>query len=107
MNIVDDNILIIFFISLFCHIFTHPGGPRQILALIEEISLALKDEFKVYLSELMPHFLAILHTDRTDGRRPTLKVLHALETFGLNLDDYLYLVIPPLMRCVCLERIFV
>jgi FKBP12-rapamycin complex-associated protein len=48
----------------------------QILSLIEEISLALKDEFKVYLADLMPHFLSILHADKTEKRQPTLKVYY-------------------------------
>lgn len=43
-------------------------------ALVEEISLALKDEFKVHLQDLIPHFLTILHADRTERREPTLKV---------------------------------
>eukprot|EP00742_Colponemidia_sp_Colp-10_P007030 GILJ01007544.1.p1 GENE.GILJ01007544.1~~GILJ01007544.1.p1 ORF type:complete len:2402 (-),score=355.14 GILJ01007544.1:281-6541(-) len=70
----------------------------QILSLLEEISAALKDEFKVYLPDLIPQLLNILHTDRSERRQLTLKVLHALVMFGSSVDDYLYLVIPALVK---------
>ena len=67
---------------------------EQILSLVEKISLALKDEFKIYLPDLVPPLLNVIQSDRSDSRLPTLKVLHALETFGPNLDDYLHLTLP-------------
>lgn len=62
--------------------------------------------------------MGVLHTDRAPKRqyviyvtiyyhkiiltpvfnRAAQKVLHALETFGNNLDDYLHLVIPAVVR---------
>jgi phosphatidylinositol kinase/protein kinase (PI-3 family) len=71
---------------------------EQILVLLEIISLALRDEFKIYLPDLLPQLLTILHTDRTEKRIPTNKVLHALETFGANLDDYLHLIVPAMVK---------
>eukprot|EP00004_Rigifila_ramosa_P027283 TRINITY_DN882_c0_g1_i1.p1 TRINITY_DN882_c0_g1~~TRINITY_DN882_c0_g1_i1.p1 ORF type:complete len:2377 (-),score=590.06 TRINITY_DN882_c0_g1_i1:39-6899(-) len=70
----------------------------QIIILVEEISSALNDEFKVYLPDLIPSMLGVLHTDKSERRNPTQKVLHALETFGTNLDDYLHLVIPAVVK---------
>jgi hypothetical protein len=70
----------------------------QIITLVEEISLALNDEFKSYLPDLIPQLLNVLHTDRTGERVPTIKVLKALEVFGTNLDDYLHLVVPAVVR---------
>eukprot|EP00002_Diphylleia_rotans_P004010 TRINITY_DN1288_c0_g1_i6.p1 TRINITY_DN1288_c0_g1~~TRINITY_DN1288_c0_g1_i6.p1 ORF type:complete len:2340 (-),score=509.17 TRINITY_DN1288_c0_g1_i6:204-7223(-) len=69
----------------------------QIVCLIEELSIALADEFKIYLSDLIPMMLNALVLDRQD-RRTTQKVLHAFEVFGTNLDDYLHLVLPALVR---------
>eukprot|EP01113_Clastostelium_recurvatum_P006582 TRINITY_DN1298_c0_g1_i1.p1 TRINITY_DN1298_c0_g1~~TRINITY_DN1298_c0_g1_i1.p1 ORF type:complete len:2380 (+),score=927.36 TRINITY_DN1298_c0_g1_i1:62-7201(+) len=69
-----------------------------IVNLVEEISLALNDEFKVYLPNLIPQLLSVLHTDRQPKRHHTTKVLHALEVFATNLDDYLHLVIPAVVR---------
>eukprot|EP01132_Coremiostelium_polycephalum_P002833 gene2833-3519_t len=69
-----------------------------IINLVEEISNALGDEFKVYLPNLIPQMLNVLHTDRSQKRQPTTKVLRALEVFGTNLDDYLHLVIPAVVK---------
>ncbi|KYQ91695.1 protein kinase [Tieghemostelium lacteum] len=69
-----------------------------IINLVEEISSALNDEFKVYLPNLIPQMLNVLHADRSLKRQPTSKVLKALEVFGTNLDDYLHLVIPAVVK---------
>jgi FKBP12-rapamycin complex-associated protein len=60
--------------------------------------LALNDEFKCYLPELIPQMLHVLHTDRSPERLPTQKVLRAIEVFGATLDDYLHLVVPAVVR---------
>lgn len=51
---------------------------QQIIALVEEISLALNDEFKIFLPELIPQLLNVLHQDRTPHRLPTQKVKRKL-----------------------------
>lgn len=38
--------------------------------------------------------------DRSERRLPTQRVLSALETFGRLLDDYLYLVVPAILRLI-------
>eukprot|EP00003_Mantamonas_plastica_P010783 TRINITY_DN2025_c0_g1_i1.p1 TRINITY_DN2025_c0_g1~~TRINITY_DN2025_c0_g1_i1.p1 ORF type:complete len:2240 (+),score=782.23 TRINITY_DN2025_c0_g1_i1:702-7421(+) len=72
----------------------------HIIVLVEEISNALKDEFKVYLPNLIPQMLTVLLNDRSEKHQPTLRVLRALETFGNNLEDYLHLVIPAVVKLV-------
>ncbi|XP_004346781.2 TOR pathway phosphatidylinositol 3-kinase TorA [Capsaspora owczarzaki ATCC 30864] len=73
-----------------------PAIQITILSLVESISLALGGEFKAFLPELIPHILRVFMRDDAEYRS-TLKVLHALEVFGSNLDDYLHLVIPPVV----------
>jgi len=70
----------------------------HILSLVEELATALNDDFKPLLLELLSQMLSLLHTDRSERRQSTLKVLHALEVFGRSLDDYVHLVVPPLVR---------
>ena len=70
----------------------------DLLKLINCVSVALGDEFKVYLTDLIPLLLNVLHTDKEEKRGRTLKVLRALQSFGSNLEDHLFLVIPPLMK---------
>ena len=47
---------------------------------------------------MIPQMLSVLHTDRTKEKSPTRCVLHALEVFGTNLDDYLHLIIPAVVK---------
>jgi FKBP12-rapamycin complex-associated protein len=54
----------------------------------------------VYLPELIPQMLNVLHTDRTKERSPVQNILHALEVLGTNLDDYLHLIIPAVVKLV-------
>ena len=68
------------------------------IAVLEQLCLALCDEFQRHLASLMPKLLAILHSDCTERRRPTLKVLHALGVFDQNLQEHLHLVVPAVLR---------
>lgn len=87
----------------------------HIITLIEEISSALGDEFKpyvpgkknfylikmiknFYLKELLPRILHLLNNNESSSRESILKALHALKFFGMNLDDYLHLVIPIVVK---------
>ena len=70
----------------------------QIIALVEDTSKELKEEFKVFLPGLIPPMLRVLHTDLSQKRQATRKVLHALEIFGSTLEDYLHLVVPAIVN---------
>ncbi|KXS11006.1 FAT-domain-containing protein [Gonapodya prolifera JEL478] len=70
-----------------------------IISLVESIALALEGEFKVFLSTLLPPLLQIFDSDTTERRQLTVKVLHAMNVFGSNLEEYLHLVIPVLVKC--------
>ena len=51
----------------------------KIITLVEELSFALGYEFKKHLPSLIPQMLLLLQTDKSDLRRITRAVLHALE----------------------------
>lgn len=70
----------------------------QIISLEEEICLVLNEEFKPYLPEVIPQLLSVLHNDKNKGQIVAMKVLHALTVFGRYLEDYLYLVIPAVVK---------
>ena len=74
--------------------------PLQIhcLGMIEQLCLALNDEFEAHLPPLIPLLLVIVSDDRTEKRIPTLKVLHALETFDQHLQEHLHLIVPSILR---------
>ncbi|MGH0162634.1 UNVERIFIED_CONTAM: hypothetical protein FKN15_004387 [Acipenser sinensis] len=77
-----------------------PNNPMQntIILLIEQIVVALGGEFKLYLPQLIPHMLRVFMHDNSTGRSVTVKLLNAIQLFGANLDDYLHLLLPPIVK---------
>ncbi|XP_059613044.1 serine/threonine-protein kinase Tor [Phlebotomus argentipes] len=69
-----------------------------LINLVEKIAIALGCEFKVYLSQLMPQILRVFSHDTSKDRIVTVKLMQALQKFGNNLDDYLHLIIPPIVK---------
>lgn len=76
------------------------NSPLQatLILLIECIAVALGAEFKIYLPQLMPNILRVLNHDTSKDRIVTVKLLQALQKFGNNLDDYMHLILPPIVR---------
>ncbi|XP_066259712.1 serine/threonine-protein kinase mTor [Euwallacea similis] len=71
-----------------------------IILLLENIAEALGAEFKVYLPQLIPQILRVLNHDNSKEKQHTIKLLKALHKFGNNLDDYMHLVLPPIVRLI-------
>lgn len=70
----------------------------NIISLIEAIAKALDGELKIYLPRLLPHMLQIFDNDTSERRQPTAKVLHAFVIFGANIEEYMHLVIPVVVK---------
>ncbi|KAG8741303.1 phosphatidylinositol kinase- protein kinase tor1 [Ceratobasidium sp. 414] len=70
-----------------------------LVSLIEALSKALDAEFRTYLPALLPPMLKILDSDPSEKRQAAqMKVLHTLYTFGPNVEEYMHLVIPVIVR---------
>ncbi|KAI8371602.1 armadillo-type protein [Radiomyces spectabilis] len=69
-----------------------------VISLIEAIAKALDGELKVYLPRLLPHMLQIFDNDISDRRQPTIKALHAFVVFGANIEEYMHLVVPAVVK---------
>ena len=67
----------------------------QILGLVERLVKVMGNEIKVYLPDLVPLMLKMLHSDDSDRR---LKVLSTLDVLGVHLADYLHLVVPTIVK---------
>ncbi len=80
--------------------FWNPSSTIQItiIDLVEQIAIALDGEFKNHLPVLLPIMLQIFDQDRSEKRSPTLKVLQALVVFGTNIEEYMHLVIPVVVK---------
>ncbi|RWS10462.1 hypothetical protein B4U79_12736 [Dinothrombium tinctorium] len=76
------------------------NSPLQptLIHLVEQIVVALGSEFKIYLPQLIPHVLRVFAHDDSRDRIVTEKLLTALQEFGSNLDDYLHLILPPIVK---------
>lgn len=69
-----------------------------IILLVEAIAIALGSEFKIYLPQLIPHILRVLSHDSSRDKQVTHKMISALIKFGAALDDYIHLVLPPMVK---------
>lgn len=80
--------------------FWTPNSPLQttLILLVEHVAIALGAEFKIYLPQLIPQILRVLFHDSSKDRAVTIKLLLALQKFDDNLDDYLHLILPPIVR---------
>lgn len=58
------------------------------LNLVEKLSLALNDEFRVYLPELLPRCVAVLtDAERVSDYKKVPPVLHTFEVLGGAFQD--------------------
>jgi FKBP12-rapamycin complex-associated protein len=55
----------------------------QVLHLVEQLCLALNDEFRTYLPDILPSCLQVLcDAERYNDYTYVLDILHTLEVFG-------------------------
>ncbi|KAG5519205.1 hypothetical protein PMAC_002293 [Pneumocystis sp. 'macacae'] len=69
-----------------------------ILSLVQSIVKALEGEFKTYLPTLLSLMLQVLETDTTPNRQSTQEILHAFVVFGSNIEEYIHLVLPVIVK---------
>ncbi|TRM60259.1 armadillo-type protein [Schizophyllum amplum] len=70
-----------------------------IVSLVEALGRALDAEFKPFLPSIIPLLLKVFEGDLTDKRMNTqMKVFDALQTFGANIEEYLHLVVPVIVK---------
>ncbi|TID15752.1 hypothetical protein CANINC_004281 [Pichia inconspicua] len=70
----------------------------NIVGVIERVSKALEDEFKLYMLDLINMFLKVLEHDASTGYMSTLRILKAFVIFGNNLEPYIFMIIPSLVK---------
>lgn len=70
-----------------------------IVSLIEALGKALDAELKQYLPTIFPLILKVFEGELTEKRlNIQIKVFDALLTFGVNIEEYLHLVIPIIVK---------
>jgi FKBP12-rapamycin complex-associated protein len=77
------------------------SAPLQlpIVTLIEAFGRALDAEFKPFLPTILPLMLKVFDGELSDKRTNTqIKIFDAFLTFGANIEEYLHLVIPIIVK---------
>ncbi|KAF5809366.1 putative non-specific serine/threonine protein kinase [Helianthus annuus] len=73
-------------------------GP-PILHLVEQLCLALNDEFRRYLPVILPGCIQVLSdAERCNDYTYVRDILRTLEVFGGTLDEHMHLLLPALIR---------
>ncbi|KDQ22311.1 hypothetical protein PLEOSDRAFT_1051426 [Pleurotus ostreatus PC15] len=84
---------------LVLQLWDNPSLHLPIVSLIEALGNALNSEFKPFLATIIPLVLKVFDDDLTEKRIPTqMKIFDAFITFGTNIEEYLQLVIPVIVR---------
>ncbi|KAF9952831.1 phosphatidylinositol kinase- protein kinase tor1 [Mortierella alpina] len=77
---------------------SHTRLQERIVGLIESIAISLDGEFKVYMPKLLRSMLEVLETDVSERHGASLRVLQALVKLGSNVEEYMHLIIPVLVK---------
>uniref|UniRef100_A0A0D9WFJ7 Serine/threonine-protein kinase TOR n=1 Tax=Leersia perrieri TaxID=77586 RepID=A0A0D9WFJ7_9ORYZ len=83
-------------------------GPQTspVLHLVEQLCLALNDEFRMYVLHILPSCIQVLgDAERCNDYYYVPDILHTLEVFGGNLDEQMHLVTPVLVRLFQVELV--
>lgn len=76
-----------------------PVHIAPILHLVEQLCLALNDEFRKYLPDILPCCIQVLtDAERLNDYTYVIPILHTLEVFGGTLDEHMHLLFPALIR---------
>ncbi|GMQ01213.1 hypothetical protein CsSME_00047925 [Camellia sinensis var. sinensis] len=76
-----------------------PVHGSAILHLLEQLCLALNDEFRKHLPVILPCCIQVLSdAERFNDYTYVLDILHTLEVFGGTLDEHMHLLLPALIR---------
>ncbi|KAL6517525.1 hypothetical protein OROMI_033226 [Orobanche minor] len=70
-----------------------------VLHLLEQLCLALNDEFRMHLPFILPSCIQVLSdAERFKDYTYVIDILRTLEVFGGNLDEHMHLLLPALIR---------
>ncbi|KIY73583.1 atypical/PIKK/FRAP protein kinase [Cylindrobasidium torrendii FP15055 ss-10] len=85
--------------NLITEIWDNVALQLPLVSLIEALSKALSAEFKPFLPTVIPLVLKVFDGELNDKRVNTqIKIFDAFQTFGANIEEYLHLVIPLIVR---------
>jgi FKBP12-rapamycin complex-associated protein len=85
--------------ALITELWDNPSLQLPIVSLIESLGKALDAEFKPCLPSILPLILKVFDGELGGEKQNTqIKIFDAFLTFGANIEEYLHLVIPILVK---------
>jgi FKBP12-rapamycin complex-associated protein len=85
--------------GLISELWENPSLQLPIVSLVESLGKALDAEFKPFLPNILPLILKIFDGELNEKRTNTqIQIFDALLTFGANIEEYLHLVIPIIVK---------
>ena len=85
--------------GLVAELWENPSLQLPIVSLIESLGKALDAEFKPFLPTVIPLVLKVFDGELNEKRTNTqIKIFDAFLTFGANIEEYLHLVIPVIVK---------
>ncbi|XP_006461830.1 hypothetical protein AGABI2DRAFT_151451 [Agaricus bisporus var. bisporus H97] len=86
--------------ALITELWEHSALQLPIVVLIEALGIALDAEFKPFLPTILSLILKVFEGGPPDDKRSSvqIKVFDAFLTFGSNIEEYLHLVIPIIVK---------
>ena len=86
-------------LTLATELWSNTALQLPIMSLIEALGKALDSEFKPFIPAILPQMLRLFDGDVQEKRYPAqMKVLDAFLTFGANIEEYLHLAIPVIVK---------
>ncbi|KAG0362437.1 phosphatidylinositol kinase- protein kinase tor1 [Gamsiella multidivaricata] len=77
---------------------SHTRLQERIIGLIESVAISLDGEFKANMPKLLRSMLAVLDSDMSERHGASLRVLQAFVRLGSNVEEYMHLIIPALVK---------
>ncbi|KAI9216512.1 armadillo-type protein, partial [Blastocladiella britannica] len=71
-----------------------------VMLLVEALAVSLDQDIVAYMPVLLPHVLTICEVDHSENHRATYKVLDIMCVLGIGLQEYMFLVLRPLMGLI-------
>lgn len=71
---------------------------KVLIELIKQLITTLGSEFRNFLPQLVQQILEVLLEDNSLGKQSTIEILKALQACGPNIDDFLHMLLPPVIE---------
>jgi FKBP12-rapamycin complex-associated protein len=86
-------------IGLVTELWEHASLQLPAVSLIDALGKALDAEFRPFLPTILPHILKVFDGELNEKIASTqIKIFDAFLTFGANIEEYLYLIIPTIVK---------